>query len=271
MQSCGEGANPPPLLFALAGRDQQVAWGRQFLRHKTMIFHGFQTFKSAKDCEIFHCALVVRMSYLFRLVCFSIVLSPMLLLQPLQAEDPSAEYGFEGPMAEIVTLHDRGAEGDKQAVRDCVAKLEKMVKSEPDNQLARVYLGSALTLLSRDLLPGPGKLEALKRGGQLMDAAVAAEPANLRVRLVRAINNLKLPRIFGRRKMAYDDFALLVRAARGGQSGLSEPELQAIYFFGGEALKAQRQKKEAVLVWNEGIALDKSSELAGRMRDALGK
>lgn len=207
------------------------------------------------------------MPVLFRLVGISILLSQILGTLPLCA----ADNGFDGPMAEIVALHDKGAEGDKQAVRDCVAQLEKMVKAEPDNQLARVYLGSALTLLSRDLAPGPGKLDALKRGGQLMDQAVAAEPGNLRVRLVRAINNLKLPRIFGRRSMAYDDFALLLRAARGGKSGLSDPELQAIYFFGGEALKAQRQKTEAVLVWNEGIAVDESSELAGRMRTAIKK
>ncbi len=178
--------------------------------------------------------------------------------------------GFDGEMGKIRALHDAGAGGDKQAVRDCVARLERMLETEPNDQLARVYLGSALTLLSRDLPPGPAKLDTLVRGGTLMDEAVAAEPGNLRVRLVRAVNSFELPPIFGRRETAYQDFALLLRAARGKKSVLSPEELQAIFFFSGQALKAQRRGEEAVTAWHEGIALDRSSDLAREMRKAAG-
>ena len=65
---------------------------------------------------------------------------------------------------EIRALYKRGLAGDKYAVEQCIVKLEKAVATEPDNQIARVYLGSAYTLRSRDLWFGPRKLEALKRG-----------------------------------------------------------------------------------------------------------
>jgi hypothetical protein len=64
---------------------------------------------------------------------------------------------------EIMKLYQRGLVGDKQAVTDCITMLEALLKNEPTNQLARVYLGSAYTLRSRDLNLGPEKLLALKR------------------------------------------------------------------------------------------------------------
>jgi len=200
----------------------------------------------------------------------AVVIGAVLLLSvgsPLH----SAEEGFGGRMIEVRELHDAGAEGDKEAVVECIALLQGILKKEPDNQLARVYLGSAMTLRSRDLAPGPGKLEALVEGGELMDAAVNADSTNARVRLVRAINNLKLPAIFGRRERAYDDFAFLLRQVRSDKHNLNVPEQQAIYFFGGEALRMQRQKEAAVKAWQTGIALDDQSDLAKQMRAALKK
>src|SRR4051812_22062684 len=77
---------------------------------------------------------------------------------------------------EIQELYQRGLRGDANAVNQCIAKLEGVSQREPSNQLARVYLGSAYTLRSRDLAIGPKKLGALKRGLAVMDEAVAAAP-----------------------------------------------------------------------------------------------
>jgi len=200
----------------------------------------------------------------------AVVIGAVFLLS-IGSTTKAAEEGFGGRMVEVRELHDAGAEGDKEAVIECVALLEGILKKEPDNQLARVYLGSAMTLRSRDMAPGPGKLEALVKGGELMDAAVNADSTNARVRLVRGINNLKLPAIFGRRDRAYTDFAFLLRQVQSDKHNLNVPELQAIYYFGGEALRMQKHKKAAIEAWKTGIALDAESDLAKQMQASLKK
>jgi hypothetical protein len=110
---------------------------------------------------------------------------------------------------EIQDLYRRGLRGDKEAVEQCIAKLEGILRTEPQNQLARVYLGSAYTLRSRDLGFGPKKLQALKHGLAVMDQAVGAAPDEPKVRLARALTTSALPAIFGRRSESRNDFELL--------------------------------------------------------------
>lgn len=162
-------------------------------------------------------------------------------------------------------LHDRGVQGDAKAVVECIETLEAVLAKEPDNQLALVYLGSAYTLRSRDLWIGPKKLETLKRGGQLMDQAVAAQPDNPRVRLIRAVNSLKLPRLFNRRKLALEDFEKLLRQTES----LAAPEKQALYYFAGLALKGEGQSKRAADLWRQGLQLNPTSEVAAKIKAEL--
>ena len=63
----------------------------------------------------------------------------------------------------IADLYARGLAGNEKAVIDCIAALEARLTTQPDDQLARVYLGSAWTLRSRDLSISPGKLSALRK------------------------------------------------------------------------------------------------------------
>jgi hypothetical protein len=102
----------------------------------------------------------------------------------------------------IADLYGRGLRGDEQAVVDCISALEAKVAIQPNDQLARVYLGSAWTLRSRDLPIGPGKLSALRRGVSLIDEAAAAAPNDGDVLLLRAVTNEALPAFLGRRKVA---------------------------------------------------------------------
>ena len=95
---------------------------------------------------------------------------------------------------EIQDFYRRGLAGDQDAVNQCIDKLEAVLKIEPANQLARVYLGSAYTLRSRDLGFGPKKLSTLKRGIAVMDDAVAAVPDDPKVRLTRALTAEACPR-----------------------------------------------------------------------------
>ncbi len=129
---------------------------------------------------------------------------------------------------EIQALYARGLAGDQEAVNRCIDKLETVVQAEPSNQLARVYLGSAYTLRSRDLGFGPAKLRALRHGLALMDEAVAAAPNEPKVRLARARTTAALPAIFGRRAESENDFKILRELARREPQKFEPGDLQAL-------------------------------------------
>ncbi len=176
---------------------------------------------------------------------------------------------FEGDLAEPRRLHDKGVDGDAAAVRKSIELLESWIEVNPHDpsvEIGRAYLGSSYTLLSRDLPIGPGKMDALKHGGVLMDAAVANAPLDMRVRLVRAVNNLQLPSIFGRRNMAYEDFAWLEKQVQTRSGELAKDELQAMHYFVGLSMRYQKRKSHALKIWERGILIDENTSLAGKMR-----
>src|SRR5205085_403749 len=106
------------------------------------------------------------------------------------------------PETRAKMLYARGLAGDPQAVIECITELEKVLAATPNDELARVYLGSAYTLRSRDLGFGGAKLETLRKGIALMDEAATAAPGDARVQLTRAVTNEALPIFLGRRKIA---------------------------------------------------------------------
>ena len=110
---------------------------------------------------------------------------------------------------EIRQLYRRALAGDKAAVEPCVAQLKLALEKDPRNEFARVTLGSALTLRSRDMGWGPAKLRTLKEGIATMDAAVSAAANDAHVRLIRALTLDALPALLGHKGEARRDFAWL--------------------------------------------------------------
>lgn len=140
-----------------------------------------------------------------------------------------AAFAAVNEQEEIQALYRRALAGEKDAVEQCIAKLEAAVKIQPENQLARVYLGSAYTLRSRDLGFSPRKLQTLRQGLALMDQAVAAAPDEPKVRLARALTTSALPSIFGRASSSRKDFALLAEMARRAPGKFEKGDLRVIY------------------------------------------
>ena len=130
--------------------------------------------------------------------------------------------------AEIAPLYKRAVAGDKGAVEQCITLLETAVKEQPNNQVARVYLGSAYALRSRDMNFGFAKLSTFRRGMALMDSAVGAAPDNPRVHLVRALTCDPLPPLLGRKQVAHDDFAWLSDMAKESPEKFTSGELSVI-------------------------------------------
>ena len=185
-----------------------------------------------------------------------------------------AVFSFSGRAApteqmEIMGLYRRGLSGDAKAVEECIAKLEALLKTQPENQLARVYLGSAYTLRSRDLGFGPKKLQALKQGLAVMDEAVAAAPNEPKVRLARALTTQALPGIFGRARESRKDFDHLAEMALRSQEQFEPGDLQIIFYNAGLSAKAAGDEKRAVALWKEGLRHRHDPALAQKLEAAL--
>lgn len=131
--------------------------------------------------------------------------------------------------ADIAPLYKRAVAGDKRATEQCVTLLEDVVKEQPNNQVARVYLGSAYALRSRAMSFGFAKLSTFRRAMALMDDAVAAAPENPRVRLVRALTCDPLPAFLGRRQVAHEDFTKLAEMAKRFPENFTPGELKIVH------------------------------------------
>ena len=136
--------------------------------------------------------------------------------------------GAPNEQNEIQELYRRSLAGDKDAVNQCIEKLEAVLATNPKNQLARVYLGSSYTLRSRDLGFGPTKLRVLKQGLAVMDEAVAAAPNEYKIRLVRALTTNSLPAFLGQRSKSKNDFEWLAQMAKKNPDSFEPDDLQIV-------------------------------------------
>lgn len=167
-------------------------------------------------------------------------------------------------------LYARGLAGNKQAVVDCIAALEEVLASQPNDQLARVYLGSACTLRSRDLpFFGTAKLAALRRGIALMDEAAAAAPNDARVQLLRAVTNEAFPKLLGRRKIAQQALDALVATVEKDPEKLKPSDRQLLYLNAGEAAQKAGDGERAATLWKRGLNLKADRGLTQEIEKAL--
>jgi hypothetical protein len=172
---------------------------------------------------------------------------------------------------DFAALYARGLAGDQQAVIDCVNALEGHLEKQPDDQRARVYLGSCWTLRSRDLPIGPGKLTALRKGIALMDEAAAAAPNDSKVLLLRAVTDEALPRFLGRGRIAREQLNHLVTIAETSPEQLSARDRQLLYLNAGEAALRSGEKVRARELWERGLTISTDLKLNAELKQALAR
>lgn len=186
-----------------------------------------------------------------------------------QEKDPQS---FEHPViVEIQDLHTKSEKGDKASTLQLITRLEALTAAHPENQLYKVYLGSAYTLRSRDIGFGPSALTFLKKGLKTMDEAVEAAPEKATVRFIRAINNFNLPVFVNRRDNARADFEILVKKMKGNPENLSPVTQQAIYYFAGVAFLQLRRKEEAKKCLTQGADLNADPGLSAKIAKEMKK
>ena len=121
--------------------------------------------------------------------------------------------------------------GDSDQIDAQIKLFENQLKTNANDQLARVYLGSAYALRAKASFWPITKLKYLKRGEKFMDEAVHKAPKQPRVRLIRAIASYKIPKKLGRRKVAIADFEKLTPIASDNASDLENKERQVILYY----------------------------------------
>ena len=181
---------------------------------------------------------------------FRIFLLTLLLSCPSQA----------GKVDDYQKWHDECQNAkDTATIDQIIERYQKRLDADPNDQLAKVYLGSAHTLRSAETFWGPKKLEYLKKGGALMDEAVAAAPNDPRVRFIRAVNAYKVPKHFKRRPVALSDFTTLLPIAEKGGHGLTKSERQAMLYYAWRTFSEEAQPTHAAQAKQSCHDLDPTS------------
>ncbi|MBX7157669.1 MAG: hypothetical protein K1X66_04705 [Verrucomicrobiae bacterium] len=185
------------------------------------------------------------------------------------------ETVFTDPLIQkVVSLHDQALNGNSKDVQKAEEVINQALLQSPDNQLLRAYLGSLLTIKSSKALPGIKKWKYFTGGLKMMDDAVDAAPHDVAVRLVRAMNNSQLPRIFNRRDNARADFQYIFRQFENDPQLATEfntATQQAIYYNAGVALLKSRATLDAKEAWEKGLALGKNTAWGEKMAKAIEK
>ncbi len=150
---------------------------------------------------------------------------------------------------EAVRLHHLGVDGDRVAVKKAHTILEKLHQQVNDN-LVHAYYGSVLTLVGRDAVNPTERVQKALQGVKILNEAVAKEPNNIEIRLLRGFVCNRLPKVyFHRTATAVEDFQHVL-ALHEKKRVLSKELYWKVLYELGEAHKKLGQDNEAMAVWN---------------------
>lgn len=164
---------------------------------------------------------------------------------------------------------DRGAKDDKEAVVCAEEYFRRVLALNPSNALARVMLGSTLTMRGRDAFWPNVRMRHVREGLREMDSAVAQAPEDPRVRFERVVNNMHMPGFMGRSELVRGDFAWLWDCVQHRSAALRLDLCQNIALSYGQHLKKQGHKEEARKVWTRGLQMDPGSAIAREIQSCL--
>lgn len=163
-----------------------------------------------------------------RLILF---IAAMLLVTPAAIAHNHPNKLMSSQLVDVVSDHDRARDGTKGLAAEVTDKLQAIL-DEGDNPLALAYLGSAYTLRGRDAKSPLNAMRYTNRGIRIMDEAVDIAPDNFTIRLIRALNNFRLPEMFGRGAKSLEDMSVAVdlydKAPHPARAAALRPALNAL-------------------------------------------
>ncbi len=169
------------------------------------------------------------------------------------SDDPTVRDRFEAAL----DLHQEGVEGDEEAVIAAQEILEELLAENPKDARVRAFLGNLYTLRARDAI-FYRKSSWLKRGLATLDEAVEMAPDDPHVRSVRAVNSYRLPRIFRRREVAEEDFAVLLDWKKNDPGKYSDSLLRFVTYHAGQFYEDVNQDK-ALSLYKEALEIPADS------------
>lgn len=170
-------------------------------------------------------------------------------------------------------LYYKGSDGDNDAYEQALKLFDNLRAENPSDPRIEVYAGS-LTLWEASRTWALWKKNSLsKKGIELMDSAVEADPGNLEIRFVRAVTDYSLPSFFHRRDQAQHDFtSLAAQASTAVSAGKLQPRLAAAsLYFHGMFLHDAGDDRSAEEAWKLAIALAPQSRAARDSAEELRK
>ncbi|MFP4353120.1 MAG: hypothetical protein ACLFRP_02035 [Puniceicoccaceae bacterium] len=182
--------------------------------------------------------------------------------EPLKGGEKERELFWKG-----LELHQEGVAGDEKAVVRAQEIFEALQAEHPEDARVLVFLGNLYTLRARDAV-FYRKMGWLEKGLETIDRAVALEPEDPHVRSVRAVNSYRLPRLFGRRDVAGEDFAVLLEWAEEDPERFSPDLLRFVYFHAGR-YEARSDRARARELYELALAVPAESVSESEIRKAL--
>ncbi|MGG0815520.1 hypothetical protein ABE142_23080 [Paenibacillus alvei] len=152
------------------------------------------------------------------------------------------------PFNERFTLavqhHKDGIAGNAAAVQEAHQILEQLRVDYPDNPLVDAYYGSTMILIARDKTEASDKLKWSNQGLKILDDAVAADPHDSTIRLLRGKSSYNLPeKYFRRTKTVIEDFTLLLNTQSDTLD--TDTQLELIYELGEACARIGRNQDAA--------------------------
>jgi len=164
-------------------------------------------------------------------------------------------------------LCDLGGDGDESAADEALALFKDFYAESPNDAEVRAFYGSACTIHAQYvfLFFKPGWAD---KGFAHLDAAVAAAPDDVNVRLIRALNSAEVPGFLGRDKVAREDFAWLLKRRDLHPEEFNPTVLRALYYFAG---RYALQHKEPICVdlLAQAAAVPGDAPLCAKIQAAL--
>ncbi|MFC5700519.1 hypothetical protein ACFPVX_04415 [Cohnella faecalis] len=156
------------------------------------------------------------------------------------------EYGLDL----AIRLHHQGIEGDANAVRKANIAFQRLRDGHPGHPIADAYHGSVMALMARDETNVMQKMQLAKRGLELLDQAVASEPRDRTIRMLRGKVAYRLPESFFRRtETAIEDYIILIDGEIRSPGGFDKETYSTLISELAEAYERINRHEEAALCW----------------------
>jgi hypothetical protein len=164
-------------------------------------------------------------------------------------------------------LCDLGGDGDEAASDEALALFKDFYAENPNDAEVRAFYGSACTIHAKYvfLFFKPGWAD---KGFAHLDAAVAAAPDDVNVRLIRALNSAEVPDFLGRDKVAREDFAWLLKQRELHPEEFNPTVLRALYYFAGR-YALQHKEPACVDLLAQAAAVPGDVPLCAKIQAAL--